>query len=154
MAEALRFYVDGDIVVEMGKDKKSIAIPRITFGDMREVVNYIAAVASADVATTVDVMAQQWQSKAATVVADGSLKDLSTNIGGIVAKVLKEKNIEQVSNLAGLLSSQAITPALINECQYTEICDVVRYLVDANFGALKNLSASLQTTASSARGVL
>jgi hypothetical protein len=143
MPETLKFYVLEDFQFEIGKDKKAVTVPRMSFLTGEKVINKIAEIQSKDLKTAIELLVG--------VKADPAT--LASGIDKAVLKIIKERNFDNLIELLTLISEDTINMNLLetSNCQFGEMVKILICLVEANFSSLKNLSASLQASNLSAK---
>lgn len=152
MSEApLTFYRSEDFKVTVGKDKKELTIPRISFTDGKKVIDIISGLM---------VEGSSYQLKSAAKIHQASLLlnqksfDAYADFIKMSLPFLNElQSYGMVIELMTAISSDVLDEKKAKEygMQYREVIDLVAYLLDENFATLKNLLASLEAIAVSVK---
>lgn len=143
MPEILSFYTAGDFELLVGKVQKKIAIPRMRFETGEKVAARIAEIQAVDTGGAVDLIFR---------MSKGD-KNIAADISKTVKKLINEKSFKMIVELLLMISEGALDEKVLVDagCQYDEAVKILAYLVESNFGSLKNLSASLGAIISSGR---
>ena len=139
--KAINFHVSEDFEFEVGAKRTNVKVPRMKFATGNKVILRIAEIQAADAETAIKLLLQ----------AKEGDKNIISDVQNMVKKVIKEKNVDLIKELLSIISEGSLTDKIINgsECQYDEVINILDFLINANFGSLKNLSASLKAISSS-----
>jgi len=140
--QPVSFYVDKDFTIKYGKEQKEIKVPRMSHASGEKAVRLISEVMSKNVASVIELLGMEMEKKG--LQADGKkYKAQSALIGTFISELVNERYYGIIQDMLEVISEGVITKKMLGEMQFTESAGVLCYLLDNNFHALKNLSASL-----------
>ena len=143
--ERVTFRTEEDFLFEIGKEKNQVAVPRMTFLTAKKVIATIGNYVATDMAKGVEAAAAAGK---VTISGGRAVAEYTKAIAIIIPTLLQNKNIEIIEKLLIDISEETITPEMVSQMQYEEAAKILSYLLEKNFEALKNLSASLQAISS------
>jgi hypothetical protein len=139
--KAINFHVSEDFEFEVGAKRTNVKVPRMKFATGNRVILRIAEIQASDVETAMKLLLQ----------AKSGNKSIVADVKSMVKKVVEGKNVNLIKELLSIISEGSLTDKIVSEseCQYDEVISILDFLINANFGSLKNLSASLEAISSS-----
>lgn len=142
----ISFYLDDDFKVLVGKEKKLITIPRLTYANAKAVVGIVSKFMADDTAESV---VGSVKGKKVGVMGEAALSDFTDYVRKIIPKLMEKQNVEIVGEILTAVSDGVLKKNILDQMQYEEACKLGEYLITRNFEALKNFSASLRVISTS-----
>jgi len=143
MGDHISFRTMEDFVFEIGKDKIVLNVPRMDYLSAQKVLEAIAGYEAEERAFTLKTLGKAKKSE--TFMDDKNWEDFSKFLVTSLPTLALNSSFHKVKKLLNLISNDIIKDEHLKMMQYEEAVSILTYLIENNFGALKNLSASLQT---------
>jgi len=145
MPEFISFHHTEKIKVKIGASQKEIEVDKLLWSEGKKVLQLLSNVVAQDASAAHKVIL------AARKASPTAMAEFGKVTAGIIDVLIVKRNFETMAELLESVSGGVITAKVMKEekVQYSEACDLLRYLIDANFESLKNIHASLQAMTSS-----
>ena len=145
MSEFVSFHHTENLQVKIGESQKELSIGKLLWSEGKNVLQILSKVLSQDAKEAHKVLL------AARKASPTAMAEFGKVTAGIIDILVVKRNFETMAELLDAVSNGVITDKVMKEerVQYSEACDLLRYLIDANFESLKNTLASLQAMTSS-----
>lgn len=135
MSEPVSFYVNDDPEIIIGSKKMVVKVRRLPYKTASKVLGLIEKFIRGDMGVSLNILS--------VLRKKGEEKEKQEAIQKAISEIIVTRNTNQLIDLMKALSDKCLTDEHIETMQYTEICDIIKYLVEINFSALKNCLASL-----------
>jgi hypothetical protein len=145
----LTFYLNDDFTICIGKAQRELKVPRLSWVAAGKVLDAIANVLANDNSAAIE--GAGLASRASITMEKKAFEAHADYLKKIIPLLVRSKNYDVVKNLLFQISEGVVTDKETGEMQFNEAVAMLTYLLDANFAALKNLSASLQAISTSAK---
>ena len=142
------FHVVEDFDILIGKDRL-VKIPRLKLKNATKVLNIISSSLAEDTNMTFKIISDA--RKADILLNKDALDSYAESLRKFIPEMIERKNYGIIISLLKEISEGIITDEILNETQFEESVKIAQYLIEQNFGSLKNLFASLQAISTSVK---
>jgi|SRR3989339_1401863 len=137
----LSFHIEEGFTFLIGKEQKEIKVPRLEWKNAERVISVVARIMAEDYAQAIET---QGAGVKAQVAMDKELFHKHAElIRKVIPSLIASKNFKAVKEVLEAVSQGVIKEKEFEIMQFEEAAMIAAYLLNSNFGVLKNFEASI-----------